>query len=84
MAYDSEDKEREIRANQEKILDLSNQINRSFEKRRDLVGRITDDEREYKNLISESNRLSQQIANNAEKISKFQVKMIEGTNLDLN
>jgi hypothetical protein len=74
MAYNSEDNEKEIRANQEKILDLSNQINRSFEKRRDLVGRITDDEREYKNLISESNRLSQQIANNAEKISKFQVK----------
>jgi hypothetical protein len=74
MAYNSEDNEKEIRANQEKILDLSNQINRSFEKRRDLVGRIADDEREYKNLISESNRLSQQIANNAEKISKFQVK----------
>jgi hypothetical protein len=74
MAYNSEDNEKEIRANQEKILDLSNQINRSFEKRKDLVGRITDDEREYKNLISESNRLSQQIANNAEKISKFQVK----------
>ena len=74
MAYNSEDNEKEIRSNQEKILDLSNQINRSFEKRRDLVGRITDDEREYKNLISESNRLSQQIANNAEKISKFQVK----------
>jgi hypothetical protein len=74
MAYDSEDKEREIRANQKEILDLSNQINRSFEKRKDLVGKITDGEREYKSLVSESNRLSQQIADNAEKISKFQVK----------
>jgi myosin heavy subunit len=74
MAYNSDDKEREIRANQEKILDLSNQINRSFEKRRDLAGEITDEEREYKSLASESNRLSQQIANNAEKIARFQIK----------
>ena len=74
MAYNSDDKEREIRANQEKILDLSNQINRSFEKRRDLAGEITDEEREYKSLVSESNRLSQQIANNAEKIARFQIK----------
>jgi hypothetical protein len=72
--YSSDDKEKEIRTNQKEILDLSNQINRSFEKRRDLVGTITDKEREYKNLVSESNRLSQQIADNAEKISKFQVK----------
>jgi len=74
MAYDSEDKEREIKANQKEILDLSNQINRSFEKRKDLVGQITDKEREYKSLVSESNRLSQQIADNAEQIAKFQVK----------
>jgi len=74
MAYDSEDKEREIRANQKEILDLSNQINRSFEKRKDLTGALLRDEREYKSLVSESNRLSQEIANNAEKISKFQVK----------
>jgi predicted nucleic acid-binding Zn-ribbon protein len=74
MAYDSEDKEREIRANQKEILDLSNQINRSFEKRKDLVGTITDKEREYKSLVSESNRLSQQIASNAEKIANFQIK----------
>jgi len=74
MAYDSEDKEREIRANQKEILDLSNQINRSFEKRKDLTGALLRDEREYKSLVSESNRLSQQIADNAEKIANFQVK----------
>jgi hypothetical protein len=74
MAYNSEDNEKEIRSNQKEILDLSNQINRSFEKRKDLVGAITDKEREYKSLVSESNRLSQQIADNAEKISKFQIK----------
>jgi hypothetical protein len=74
MAYDSEDKEREIRANQKEILDLSNQINRSFEKRKDLTGGLLRDEREYKSLVSESNRLSQQIADNAEKIANFQVK----------
>ncbi len=74
MAYNSEDKEKEIRANQKEILDLSSQINRSFEKRKDLVGQITDKEREYKSLVSESNRLSQQIADNAEKIAKFKVK----------
>jgi hypothetical protein len=74
MVYDSEDKEREIRANQKEILDLSNQINRSFEKRKDLTGGLLRDEREYKNLVSESNRLSQQIADNAEKIANFQVK----------
>ena len=74
MAYNSEDNEKEIRSNQKEILDLSNQINRSFERRKDLVGAITDKEREYKSLVSESNRLSQQIADNAEKISKFQIK----------
>jgi hypothetical protein len=74
MAYNSEDNEKEIRSNQKEILDLSNQINRSFEKRKDLTGALLRDEREYKSLVSESNRLSQQIADNAEKIANFQVK----------
>ena len=60
--------------NSEKLLDLSNQINNSISERRKLLKNLTAEEQQYFATVKQQQRLSQDIAANAEKYLGYQIK----------
>jgi ABC-type transporter Mla subunit MlaD len=60
--------------NSERLLDLSNQIVDSLNQRRKLIKDIKEDENLYFTTVKQQQRLSQDIAANAEKYLGYQIK----------
>ena len=60
--------------NSEKLLDLSNQLNNSITERRKLLKNITAEEQNYFSTVKQQQKLSQDIAANAEKYLGYQIK----------
>ena len=60
--------------NSEKLLDLSNQLNNSITERRKLLKNITAEEQNYFSTVKQQQKLSADIAANAEKYLGYQIK----------
>jgi hypothetical protein len=60
--------------NSEKLLDLSNQLNTSITERRKLLKNISEEEQQYFATVKQQQKLSMDIAANAEKYLGFQIK----------
>jgi len=60
--------------NSELLLDLSNQLNDSINERKKLLNGINAEEQQYFNTVKQQQRLSQDIAANAERYLSYQIK----------
>jgi hypothetical protein len=73
---DGKEKEENIKAiqNSEELLNLSNQILNSYAERAKALERLTAEEKLYRATVSQQQKLSQQIAANADKYLGYQIK----------
>jgi hypothetical protein len=60
--------------NSEDLLSLSNQILNSYDERAKVLGKLSKEERSYKVIVSQQQKLSQQIVANSDKYLGYQIK----------
>ena len=60
--------------NSERLLDLSNQINDSINERKKLLKGLSTEEQQYLSTVKQQQKISLDIASNAEKYLSYQIK----------